>query len=493
MHSRNMIRILSLTLTLVIAIVLGVPSVMAEETGSTSADASSAVQAQSEAAVPAAETDSKSVTPAVSDTKEPVSDDADTDSGSGSASAGVNSPASTDTSEVTVPAGNTDTAGNTGTGTDTGNKAGDTTTDDSAITDNGQAAQPSADTQQTDETSQDTQAAEDAAEASDSSDEASAVPVMDTNLHAGLGFYESQLASSYHISFSGSFSSIMDEIEARYHKGSAEKAMNWQDVLAVYVLQQQKKGIESYTFDDSCKEALARVFVSMNVKQRDKDGNISYTSLTVNDYISSNQDSLSEDDISLLERYVSKDCTLLCAAATSAQGFIQESLGSDVSAERASVVTAAYSLIGKISYFWGGKSTVIGWDSRWGSGEQVAAAGSDDTGSIRAYGLDCSGFISWAYINGYRNASMQNVIGQGTQDQWNKSTAIDESEAQPGDLVFLQIPNDASINHVGIIVGKNDNGDWVVIHCNASDDGVVMQEAYSAGFRYIRSPAYPAQ
>lgn len=499
MHRKNIIRILSLALTLVIAVVLGVPSVMAEEVQGIPAAAESGVSQEPsmeavESSGTAASVSSEGTTKAASESSAAETPAQDQKSGEGAASdTGTGTPLSDasagsdskDTSGSKDSSGNTDASDSTGT---------DKNTDASVNTNGTSSEQTAADTEQAAAEPQDVSSdhtdADDTASEDTSSD---TVPAMETNLHAGRDFYESELSSSYSISFSGSFSSIMDEIESRYHKGSADKVMNWQDVLAVYVLQQQKKGVTVYTFDESCKEALARVFVSMNVKQRDRDGNISYTSLSVNDYIAANQDALSEEDISLLGRYSSRDCALLCAAATSAKGFILESLGSDVSAERASVVTAAYSLIGKISYFWGGKSTVIGWDSRWGSSEQVAAAGSNDTGSVRAYGLDCSGFVTWAYVNGYKNAAMQNVIGQGTEDQWSKSAAIDESQAQPGDLVFLQIPNDTSINHVGIIVGKNDNGDWVVIHCNASDNGVVMQEAYSAGFRYIRSPSYPVQ
>lgn len=322
-------------------------------------------------------------------------------------------------------------------------------------------------------------------------DEETPPEVMKTNIHVGRGFYIGQLSSLYRITFADGFSDVMDEIEARYRKGSDTQASNWQDVLSVYILKQQKKGMSDFLFDDSCKEALARTFASMNVKERGKDGSISYTSLTVEDYITENEDTLSQEDIDQLHYYSSKGCTLLCAAATSAKGFITESLGTGISSERAAVVTAAYSLVGKIAYFWGGKSTAIGWDSRWGTQSKVTEAGSDDTGVIRDYGMDCSGFVTWAYINGYKNASLQSIIGHGTADQWSKSTEVTEENAQPGDLVFLQIPDDTSINHVGIIVGQNDNGDWIVAHCNASDDGVVVEEAYSAGFRYIRSPQYP--
>ena len=66
-------------------------------------------------------------------------------------------------------------------------------------------------------------------------------------------------------------------------------------------------------------------------------------------------------------------------------------LPADLDPERRAVVETACRLVGKVNYFWGGKSLVIGWDSRWGELRQVAAAGSFTTGTYRPYGLDCSG------------------------------------------------------------------------------------------------------
>ena len=66
-------------------------------------------------------------------------------------------------------------------------------------------------------------------------------------------------------------------------------------------------------------------------------------------------------------------------------------LPEDLSPEREAVVRAACSLVGKVNYYWGGKSLVLGWDSRWGELRQVTAAGSSTTGTYRPYGLDCSG------------------------------------------------------------------------------------------------------
>ena len=78
---------------------------------------------------------------------------------------------------------------------------------------------------------------------------------------------------------------------------------------------------------------------------------------------------------------------------------ILDNLPETVSEERKATVKTAFSLVGKVSYFWGGKSSAIGWDSRWGTPKKVTAAGSNTTGMTIPYGLDCSGFVDWVFNN----------------------------------------------------------------------------------------------
>ncbi len=138
----------------------------------------------------------------------------------------------------------------------------------------------------------------------------------------------------------------------------------------------------------------------------------------------------------------------------------------DISERRRAVVEKAYSLLGKVNYFWGGKSSAIGWDSCWGKLTRVTAAGSRTTGTIRPYGLDCSGFVDWVFNN-----SLGYVIGHGggAASQHAHCKSISWSEAQPGDLVFY--PGDT---HVGVFVGKDSNGDPLIIHCASSQNNVVL-------------------
>ncbi len=320
---------------------------------------------------------------------------------------------------------------------------------------------------------------------------------MVSNLHAGKDFYLDSLKSNYHLSFSDDFASVMEEIEREYKEKNkltdTENTLlvrNWQDILAVYIYEKSKAGATSFTLDASCKDDLARIFAEMNPIVRDKQDitKISYGNRKINYYIKKNN--IAKEDRSVLKKYVETDCKLLCAVVTASKGFVRESVGDNVSEDRVDVITAAYSLVGKVGYFWGGKSTMIGEDPSWGSVEKVSADGSRSSGTLRAYGLDCSGFVTWAVINGYKDQGMQAAVGDGTSDQWEKAGVVSEADAQPGDLVFQRGPEAGSNNHVGILCGKTDSGDWIAVHCSSSKNGVTVGEAYSASFRYIRKPSF---
>ena len=153
---------------------------------------------------------------------------------------------------------------------------------------------------------------------------------------------------------------------------------------------------------------------------------------------------------------------------------ILKNLPDSLSPERKKVIKAACSLVGKVNYFWGGKSSAIGWDSEWGKLKTVSAEGSKTTGTKRPFGLDCSGFVTWSFINSGFSAS---AIGHGTQGQIAKCSRISWSQAQAGDLAFL-----SDLSHVGIIAGKDTSGNILVIHCSSSANNVVITSNSIFGF-----------
>ena len=147
---------------------------------------------------------------------------------------------------------------------------------------------------------------------------------------------------------------------------------------------------------------------------------------------------------------------------------LQANLPEDLSPERRAVVETACQLVGKLNYFWGGKSLVLGWDDRWGTLRQVTAAGSPTTGTYRPYGMDCSGYVDWVFYNA---AGGEYIIGHGggAHAQHTYCMSISWEEALPGDLVFY--PDDV---HVGIVGGWDESGNLLIIHCASGANNVVI-------------------
>ncbi len=168
------------------------------------------------------------------------------------------------------------------------------------------------------------------------------------------------------------------------------------------------------------------------------------------------------------------------------EAMMEASLPENLSPQRKGIVRSAYSLVGKVNYFWGGKSTELGWDERWGNQAIVGSTGSKTTGTERAYGLDCSGYVLWCMINAFENTDITASVGSGTASQWNHSKSVSPKDALPGDLVFYSKPNSSSRNHVGIVVGREWNGELLVAHCSAGANDVVVSRMGDTGFQYIR-------
>ena len=139
----------------------------------------------------------------------------------------------------------------------------------------------------------------------------------------------------------------------------------------------------------------------------------------------------------------------------------------DCSGKRKELMRCALSLVGRVPYFWGGKSAP-GWNSDWNTPRLVTAAGSSSTGTIRPYGLDCSGFTEWVY-----QTALGVTLYDGTWNQWDATHAITEGELLPGDLGFMAVPGTVPVNHVLLYAGKDADGNKLWVHC-ASGTGVVL-------------------
>lgn len=138
------------------------------------------------------------------------------------------------------------------------------------------------------------------------------------------------------------------------------------------------------------------------------------------------------------------------------------------------VAEAALSLVGRVSYFWGGKYYEQGECAEWGTLKTVTSEGSSTTGSTIPFGLDCSGFVTWCYAQlGNDREWLLETIGDGTWNQWYKSEEIAKEDAGIGDIAFIRAYPTKQGNHVGIVVGFL-NGEPVIAHCSPAENGVVV-------------------
>ena len=294
-------------------------------------------------------------------------------------------------------------------------------------------------------------------------------------------------------------SNKLDDIENAAAADRSEiigEQANWDLVLAVFAT--KVAGVEDDTVEDVVvitedkKQKLKNVFWDMheitsrtetvaNGDTNEKVVYITITAKTKEDMIS--QYNFTRKQQEALDTLLEQDEVLISAAQSLAVSDataqdILKNLPDTLSAERKKVIKAACSLVGKVNYFWGGKSSAIGWDSEWGKLKTVSAEGSKTTGTKRPFGLDCSGFVTWSFINSGFNAS---AIGHGTQGQIAKCSRISWGNAQAGDLAFY-----GDLSHVGIIAGKDTDGNVLVIHCSSGRNNVVITT--NSGFGFAARP-----
>ncbi|MCL2671128.1 MAG: NlpC/P60 family protein [Clostridiales bacterium] len=160
----------------------------------------------------------------------------------------------------------------------------------------------------------------------------------------------------------------------------------------------------------------------------------------------------------------------------------------ELSEMRRVVVESAVSLNGKVDYFWGGKSGAIGFDPEWGQLRVVEGKGDETTGQTLPYGMDCSGFLNWCFVQaGLSLEESRALIGNGTENQWNNSQRIRFEDLQPGDFIFKNKPGEGDGNHVGIVIGFTADGEPLLAHCSFTLGGCVISGRGDV-FRYPRRP-----
>lgn len=272
----------------------------------------------------------------------------------------------------------------------------------------------------------------------------------------------------------------------------ATMLQNWRNVLAVYAVKvstDEEHGLDVMTMDEEKLQLLREIFFDANkleyeLTSRTVDGKRIKTlhiSAQIKDamqmadeygFTTQQWEMLEEllkpdyDDIflSLIGDYQPGSTPIGPVDISDIQGTLPD----DLEPLRETIVLTAYQLLGKVTYFWGGKSLVLGWDSRWGTPTTVTAPGSGSTGKVLPFGLDCSGFVDWTFYNA-TNGTYLPGRGGGAASQHGYCTSISWEDALPGDLVFY-----ADDSHVGIVCGYDSVGNLLVIHCSGGQNGVVV-------------------
>ena len=284
------------------------------------------------------------------------------------------------------------------------------------------------------------------------------------------------------------------------------QAPDWREVVAVFASKTAgaEDGIDVFTLDEERVELLRQVFWDMceittatqtvDVPDSDPDDDVddSHTGIALTITITSKTaeqmrliyvfTKYQNDALDILLENLSSLNIPMGSLTISQEDAIAllENLPDDLDPARKAVVETAVQLVGRVSYFWGGKSLTLGWDDRWGVPTKVTAAGSGSTGTVRPFGLDCSGFVDWTFYNA-TDSSYYPGRGGGAATQHSYCTNISWSDAQPGDLVFY--PDDS---HVGIVGGKDADGNLLIVHCSGGANGVVITGA--AGFTSVARP-----
>ena len=272
----------------------------------------------------------------------------------------------------------------------------------------------------------------------------------------------------------------------------AAMLQNWRNVLAVYAVKvstDEEHGLDVMTMDEEKLQLLREIFFDANklkyeLTARTVDGKRITTlhiSVQTKDAMQmADEYGFTDQQREMLEELLKPDYDdifLSLIGDYQPDGMpigpvdisdIQGTLPDDLDPLRESIVLTAYQLLGKVTYFWGGKSLVLGWDSRWGTPTTVTAPGSGSTGKVLPFGLDCSGFVDWTFYNATSGAYLPGR-GGGAASQHGYCTNVSWADALPGDLVFY-----ADDSHVGIVCGYDSVGNLLVIHCSGGQNGVVV-------------------
>lgn len=157
----------------------------------------------------------------------------------------------------------------------------------------------------------------------------------------------------------------------------------------------------------------------------------------------------------------------------------------EISSNRKYIIYTAASLVGKVPYFWGGRTTSAAWDPGWGKEDEAVDSSyckqkGWPVGTTRPYGLDCTGFVSWVYKRVFTpdDSGYGPLKGDYTGNLY-KYPTIPASELMPGDIGFYHDKKSDGTyqGHAAIYLYTDENGERIWIHEAGWDKGCIISRS----------------
>lgn len=170
---------------------------------------------------------------------------------------------------------------------------------------------------------------------------------------------------------------------------------------------------------------------------------------------------LKDSEISNLESYINNE--------VDKAGY---GTGAAVAAAGQSLVYGLEQMGYYLGYCWGGDRSSVGVGKNWGA----ASSNCNSSRNVHPYyGMDCSGFVSWAIRNGCTNS-----FGGPTTYEMEYGPHIDVKEAKPGDIML------DTDSHVRLVVKNNEDGTVITAESGGSaGDLHFSKHGNESGYNYI--------
>ena len=154
--------------------------------------------------------------------------------------------------------------------------------------------------------------------------------------------------------------------------------------------------------------------------------------------------------------------------------YFMNRIDKDLTLNRRKIIETALKSVGRIPYYYGGKSSVIGYDGA-NFGRKVLP----DYRGRCLKGLDCSGWVNWVYNTTFKRSFLS---VEGTQKLAGVGNKIRRENLKPGDIIVRPGHN----SHVMMFLEWADDGKIIVIHENGTASNVSIG-TYDAYYPYYRS------